>query len=128
MLAANIYVSSGKLDEASALMDKVRNFASGGDNIAQMNNIYLKLGDEMMDKKAYKDALGAYQLVRKKSEISRIQKEQVAKMETQLKTAKGGTQRGTRNEAEGQPGDHGRDREAHGLRRLALLPPGALLL
>mgnify|MGYP002132337797 CR=1 FL=1 len=89
MLAANIYVASGKLDEATALMDKVRNFASGGDSIAQMNNIYLKLGDEMMEKKAYKEALGAYQLVRKKNEISRIQAEQVAKLEAQLKTAKG---------------------------------------
>lgn len=89
MMAANLYVSSGKLDEAGALMEKVRNFASGGDNIAQMNNIYLKLGDEMMDKKAYKEALGAYQLVRKKAEISRIQKEQVAKLETQLKSATG---------------------------------------
>ncbi|MGV3659372.1 MAG: tetratricopeptide repeat protein [Prosthecobacter sp.] len=89
MMAANLYVSSGRLDDASALMDKVRNFASGGDNIAQMNNIYLKLGDEMMDKKAYKEALGAYQLVRKKGEISRIQKEQVAKLELQLKSAKG---------------------------------------
>ncbi|MCX6849694.1 MAG: tetratricopeptide repeat protein, partial [Verrucomicrobia bacterium] len=89
MLAANIYVASGKLDEATTLMDKVRNFASGGDSIAQMNNIYLKLGDEMMEKKAYKEALGAYQLVRKKNEISRIQTEQVAKLEAQLKTAKG---------------------------------------
>jgi tetratricopeptide (TPR) repeat protein len=76
MLAANIYVSSGKLDEATALMDKVRNFASGGDSIAQMNNIYLKLGDEMMEKKAYKEALG-------------IQNEQVAKLQASLKTAKG---------------------------------------
>lgn len=89
MMAANLYVSAGKLDEAGTLMEKVRNFASGGDNIAQMNNIYLKLGDEMMDKKSYKEALGAYQLVRKKAEISRIQKEQIAKLETQLKTAKG---------------------------------------
>lgn len=89
MLAANLYVSTGKLEEAGALMEKVRNFASGGDSIAQMNNIYLKLGDEMMDKKSYKEALGAYQLVRKKTEISRIQKEQVTKLETLLKTAKG---------------------------------------
>lgn len=89
MMAANLYVASGKLDEAGALMEKVRNFASGGDSIAQMNNIYLKLGDEMMEKKAFKEALGAYQLVRKKSEISRIQKEQVAKLEARLKTAKG---------------------------------------
>lgn len=89
MMAANLYVSSGKLEEAGTLMEKVRNFASGGDSIAQMNNIYLKLGDEMMEKKAYKEALGAYQLVRKKSEITRIQTEQVAKLESQLKTAKG---------------------------------------
>ena len=34
MMAANLYVSSGKLDEAGALMEKVRNFASGGDSIA----------------------------------------------------------------------------------------------
>jgi len=89
MMAANLYVSTGKLEEAGTLMEKVRNFASGGDSIAQMNNIYLKLGDEMMEKKAYKEALGAYQLVRKKSEITRIQTEQVAKLEAQLKTAKG---------------------------------------
>ncbi len=89
MMAANIYVGQGKLDEAGALMEKVRNFASGGDSIAQMNNIYLKLGDEMMEKKVYKAALGAYQLVRKKSEITRIQAEQITKLETQLKTAKG---------------------------------------
>ena len=89
MLAANIYVSSGKLDEATALMEKVRNFASGGDSIAQMNNIYLKLGDEMMEKKSYKEALGAYQLVRKKAEISRIQNDQVAKLEAQLKKVTG---------------------------------------
>ncbi|WP_395745599.1 tetratricopeptide repeat protein [Prosthecobacter sp.] len=87
MMAANIYVSSGKLDEATALMDKVRNFASGGDSIAQMNNIYLKLGDEMMEKKAYKEALGAYQLVRKKAEISRIQNEQIAKLQAQAAKA-----------------------------------------
>ena len=89
MMASQLYVASGKLEEASALMDKVRNFASGGDNIAQMNNIYLQLGDQMMEKKSYQDALNAYQLVRRKSEISRIQKEQVSKIEQRLKTAKG---------------------------------------
>jgi len=85
MMASQLYVAAGKLDEAGALMEKVRNFASGGDSIAQMNNIYLQLGDQMMEKKAYRDALNAYQLVRKKSEISRIQKEQIAKLEQKLK-------------------------------------------
>ncbi|MFM7604699.1 MAG: tetratricopeptide repeat protein [Prosthecobacter sp.] len=89
MMASQLYVASGKLEDASALMDKVRNFASGGDNIAQMNNIYLQLGDQMMEKKAFQDALNAYQLVRRKSEISRIQKEQIAKVEAKLKVSKG---------------------------------------
>ncbi len=89
MMASQLYVAGGKLDEAGALMDKVRNFASGGDNIAQMNNIYLQLGDSMMEKKAFQDALNAYQLVRRKSEISRIQKEQIAKIEARLKVSKG---------------------------------------
>lgn len=89
MMASQLYVAAGKLEDASALMDKVRNFASGGDNIAQMNNIYLQLGDQMMEKKAFQDALNAYQLVRRKSEISRIQKEQIAKIEAKLKVSKG---------------------------------------
>lgn len=89
MMASQLYVASGKLEDASALMDKVRNFASGGDNIAQMNNIYLQLGDQMMEKKAFQDALNAYQLVRRKSEISRIQKEQITKVEAKLKVSKG---------------------------------------
>lgn len=85
MMASQLYVAGGKLEDASALMEKVRNFASGGDNMAQMNNIYLQLGDQMMEKKSYRDALNAYQLVRKKSEISRIVAEQVAKLEQKIK-------------------------------------------
>jgi GTP1/Obg family GTP-binding protein len=119
----------GKLDEASALMDKVRNFASGGDNIAQMNNIYLQLGDEMMEKKAFKDALAPTSLCASKSEISRIQKEQVAKMEARSSKPPKAMQKGRDSkQAEGRTGNHGGDREAHGLRCLALLPPGPLLL
>lgn len=93
MLASQLYVAGGKLEEASALMEKVRGFASGGDNIAQMNNIYLQLGDEMMEKRSFKEALNAYQLVRRKTEISRIQKEQIAKIETRLKATKAGDQK-----------------------------------
>ncbi|MBK8094816.1 MAG: hypothetical protein IPK32_23330 [Verrucomicrobiaceae bacterium] len=41
-----------------------------------MNNIYLQLGDEMMEK-GIQGSAGRLPLVRRKSEISRIQKEQV---------------------------------------------------
>ena len=100
MMCADLYVAKGELDKAGELMDKVKGFASGGDNIAQMNNIYLKLGDQMLEKKSFREALGAYQLVRKKSEITRVQKELIAKIEQSLKTPGKGPIRGTKEELE----------------------------
>jgi len=51
MMAADLHVAKGELDEAGKLMENIKGFASGGDNVAQMNNIYLKLGDQMLEKK-----------------------------------------------------------------------------
>ena len=100
MMAADLYVAKGELDKAAELMDKVKAFATGGDNVAQMNNIYLKLGDQMLEKKSFREALGAYQLVRRKSEITRVQKELIAKIEESLKNPGKGSIRGTKEELE----------------------------
>jgi tetratricopeptide (TPR) repeat protein len=100
MMCADLYVAKGELDKAGELMEKVKGFATGGDNVAQMNNIYLKLGDQMLEKKSFREALGAYQLVRRKSEISRIQKEVIAKIEESLKNLGKGPIRGTKEELE----------------------------
>lgn len=100
MMCADLYVAKGELDKAGELMEKVKGFATGGDNVAQMNNIYLKLGDQMLEKKSFREALGAYQLVRRKSEISRIQKEVIAKIEESLKNPGKGPIRGTKEELE----------------------------
>ena len=100
MMCADLYVAKGELDKASALMEKVKSFASGGDNLAQMNNIYLKLGDQMLEKKSFREALGAYQLVRRKSEITRVQKDLITKIEESLKTPGRGPIRGTKEELE----------------------------
>jgi tetratricopeptide (TPR) repeat protein len=100
MMAADMYVAKGELDEAGKLMENVKSFASGGDNVAQMNNIYLKLGDQMLEKKSFREALGAYQMVRKKNEISRLQKEGIAKLEESLKNPGRGPIKGTKEELE----------------------------
>lgn len=100
MMAADMYVARGELDEAQKLMENVKSFASGGDNIAQMNNIYLKLGDQMLEKKSFQQALGAYQMVRRKAEITGIQKELLAKLEESLKNPGKGPIRGTKEELE----------------------------
>jgi len=100
MMAADLYVAKGELDKASELMDKVKGFATGGDNVAQMNNIYLKLGDQMLEKKSFREALGAYQFVRRQSEITRVQKELISKIEQSLKNPGKGPIRGTKEELE----------------------------
>jgi tetratricopeptide (TPR) repeat protein len=100
MMAADLYVAKGELDEAGKLMENVKGFASGGDNVAQMNNIYLKLGDQMLEKKSFREALGAYQMVRRKDEISRLQKDVIAKLEQSLKDPGRGPIRGTKEELE----------------------------
>lgn len=89
MMAAELYVSQGNEAEAGVLMEKVKGFTSGGDSVAQMNNLYLKLGDSMLERKDFKEALKSYQLVRKFSEIHRLQKEAIAKIEQSLNTPGG---------------------------------------
>ncbi|TDU63175.1 tetratricopeptide repeat protein [Prosthecobacter fusiformis] len=100
MMAADLHVAKGELDEAGALMEKVKGFATGGDNVAQMNNIYLRLGDQMLEKKSFREALGAYQFVRRKNEITRMQKDVIAKIEQSLKTPGRGPIKGTKEELE----------------------------
>lgn len=100
MMAADLYVSKGDLDEAGKLMEDVKGFASGGDNLAQMNNIYLKLGDSMLEKKSFREALGAYQMVRRKNEISRLQKDVIAKIEQSLKNPGAGPIKAPKEELE----------------------------
>jgi tetratricopeptide (TPR) repeat protein len=84
MLAADILVAKGEGEKASEMMEKVRGVAGGGENVAQMNNISLKLGDQMLEKKSFKEALGAYQMVRRQSEITRLQKDRLAAIEKSL--------------------------------------------
>jgi tetratricopeptide (TPR) repeat protein len=84
MMSADILVAKGEVDKASAMMEKVRGVASGGENVAQMNNISLKLGDQMLERKSYGEAIAAYQLVRRQSEISRMQKDRLALIEKSL--------------------------------------------
>ncbi len=102
LMAADIYVAQGDVDKASSLMDKVRSASSGGDNVAQMNNISLKLGDQMLERKSYREALAAYQMVRRQSEITRMQKERIAKIEQSLANPGKGPVRGTKEELEGR--------------------------
>lgn len=100
MMAADIHVAKGELDQAGELMEKVKGYATGGDNVAQMNNIYLRLGDQMLEKKSFREALGAYQMVRRQVEISGLQKAVIAKIEQSLANPGKGPIRGTKEELE----------------------------
>lgn len=85
LMLAEIYTGKGETDKAGALMEKLKSSAADDDTIIQRNMLGLKIGDEMREKKLYKEALVAYQNVRKQSEIVRIQKFRVSRIETWLK-------------------------------------------
>jgi tetratricopeptide (TPR) repeat protein len=90
LMLAEIYTSQGETDKASAIVEKLKGSAADDDTIIQRNMLGLKLGDEMRQKKLYKEALVAYQNVRKQSEIVRIQKSRVARLEQWLSDAAAG--------------------------------------
>ena len=100
LMAAELYVAKGDTDKASQLTETVKGVANQGDSIIKINNIGLKLGDSMMEAKNYGQALAAYQMVRRKNEIVRIQKEQIAKIQQSIKAPGKGPVSGTKDELE----------------------------
>jgi len=91
LMAADLYVVSGDTEKAASLLESVKGGGgTSGENVIQLNNIGLKLGDKMLEEKRFREALGAYQAVRRKSEVARLQKERIARLQTAIKTAKGG--------------------------------------
>lgn len=100
LMAAELYVAKGDPDKASQLTETVKGVANQGDSIIKINNIGLKLGDSMMEAKNFGQALGAYQMVRRKNEIVRIQKEQIAKIEQSIKNPGRGPVSGSKEELE----------------------------
>ena len=90
LMLAEIYTGKGDTDKAGAIMEKLKGSSADDDTIIQRNMLGLKIGDEMRGKKLYKEALTAYQNVRKQSEILRIQKFRVTRVETWLKDIEAG--------------------------------------
>ena len=100
LMAAELYVAKGDPDKASQLTETVKGVANQGDSIIKINNIGLKLGDSMMEAKNYGQALAAYQMVRRKNEIVRIQKEQIEKIQQSIKSPGKGPVSGPKEELE----------------------------
>ena len=100
LLAAELYVAKGDTDKASELTETVKAVANQGESVIKINNIGLKLGDSLMEAKNYGQALAAYQMVRRKEEIVRLQKEQIEKLQQSIKTPGRGPVSGSKDELE----------------------------
>ncbi len=85
LMAADIYVAKGDTEKAGELLASVKGGGStSGENVIQLNNIGLKLGDKMLEDKRYREALAAYQSVRRKSEVVRLQKERIGRIQNAI--------------------------------------------
>ena len=90
LMAADMYVAAGDTEKAAQLLESVKGGGSAsGENVIQLNNIGLKLGDKMLEEKRFREALGAYQSVRRKSEVMRLQKERIARIQDAIAKGKG---------------------------------------
>ncbi len=90
LMAAEIYVSKNDSDKAAQMMEKLRAGSSAEDSVVQLNNLGVKVGDSMMEQTRYREALLAYQSVRRHSEIVNLQKTRIAKIEQWIKQINGG--------------------------------------
>lgn len=90
LMAADMYVAKGDTEKAAQMLEGVKGGGSmAGENVVQLNNIGLKLGDKMIEEKRYREALAAYQSVRRKSEVARLQKERIARIQDAIAKGQG---------------------------------------
>lgn len=91
LMAADILVAKGETEKAGQLLEGVKGGGAGtsGESVIQLNNIGLKLGDKMLEEKRFREALAAYQSVRRKSEVVRLQKERIAKLQDAINKGQG---------------------------------------
>lgn len=90
LMAADLFVAKGETEKAGEMLAKVKGGGSmAGENVIQLNNIGLKLGDKMIEEKRYAEALAAYQSVRRKSEVMRLQKERIARIQDAINKGQG---------------------------------------
>lgn len=84
LMMAEIYVAKSDTENANAALEKLTSGAASDESVVQINQIRVKIGDEMLEAKRYREALMAYQGVRRRSEILKIQKSRVDKIEQWL--------------------------------------------
>jgi len=90
LMTAEIYIGKSDAEKAGAALERLKGGAAADESVVQLNSISIKIGDEMAEKKSYREALVAYQNARRKSEIIRIQKARVDKIDEWIKQVDAG--------------------------------------
>ncbi|MFZ4765177.1 MAG: tetratricopeptide repeat protein [Roseimicrobium sp.] len=81
LMASDIYVAKGETEKAQAMMEKLNAGANADDTVVQRNIMAQKVGDSMLEEKRYNEALRAYQSMRRYSELLRIQKQRITRIQ-----------------------------------------------
>ena len=81
LMASDIYVVKGDTEKAQAMMEKLSVGANADDTVVQRNIMSQKVGDSMLEAKRYGEALRAYQSMRRHSELLRLQKQRIARIQ-----------------------------------------------
>jgi TolA-binding protein len=81
---AEMYGEKKEPAKAVALLQKLETKTALIENLVALNGIAVKLGDDFLGDKKFKEALAAYRAVRSKGEVVKFQKDRIAMMEGRL--------------------------------------------
>ncbi|HEX8295818.1 MAG TPA: tetratricopeptide repeat protein [Chthoniobacteraceae bacterium] len=78
---AGFYAEANKPEAAVALLSQLQAKAAIVENLVSLNAVAIKLGDEFVEKKAFKEAIDAYRAVRPREEVLRMQNLRIQMMD-----------------------------------------------
>lgn len=88
VMKAEIFLAKRETEKAQAALEELRKGSAADESVVQINEISRKIALDMMESKSWREALVTLQNVRRKSEILRIQKARVARINEWIATKK----------------------------------------
>lgn len=86
LMASEIFLAKGDTEKAQAVMEKLNAGANADDTVVERNVMQQKVGISMLEGKRYGEALRAFQSLRRLSELVRLQKQRIARIEQWVAT------------------------------------------
>jgi len=84
IMLVETYTNQGESEKAVKLLAKLQKKTSIIENLIALNELAVRLGDELAEKKLFADAIQAYRQVRSHDDVLKFQRDRLARMEKRI--------------------------------------------